>query len=55
LYGASNILLKELAEESPSEYVRHLRMSPEKLDELLVMIEPSTRKKYTAVRMAIPA
>jgi hypothetical protein len=54
LYGASNILLKELAEENPSQYVRHLRMSPEKLDELLVMIEPSIRKKDTTMRMAIP-
>jgi hypothetical protein len=55
LYGASDILLKELAEENPSEYVRHLRMSPEKFDELLVMIEPSIRKKDTAMRMAIPS
>jgi hypothetical protein len=54
LYGASNNLLKELAEENPSEYVRHLRMSPEKFGELLVMIEPSIRKKDTAMRMAIP-
>jgi hypothetical protein len=46
--------LKDLAEENPSEYVRHLRMSPEKFDELLVMIEPSVRKKDTAMRMAIP-
>jgi hypothetical protein len=54
LYGASNILLKELAEENPSEYVRHLRMSPEKFDQLLLMIGPSIRKKDTAMRMAIP-
>jgi hypothetical protein len=54
LCGASNTLLKELAEENPSDYVRHLRMSPEKFDELLVMIEPSIRKKDTAMRMAIP-
>jgi hypothetical protein len=54
LYGASNILLKELTEENPSEYVRHLRMSPEKFNELLVMIEPSIRKKDTAMIMAIP-
>jgi hypothetical protein len=54
MYGASNILLKELAEENPSEYVRHLRMSSEKFDELLVMIEPSIRKKASAMRMAIP-
>jgi hypothetical protein len=53
LYGASNFLLKELAEENPSECVRHLRMSPEKFDELLVVIEPSIRKKDTAMRMAI--
>jgi hypothetical protein len=46
--------LKELAEENPSEYVRHLRMSPEKFDELLVMIEPSIHKKDTAMRMATP-
>jgi hypothetical protein len=46
--------LKELAEEDPSEYRRHLRMSPEKFDELLAMIEPSIRKKDTAMRMAIP-
>jgi hypothetical protein len=54
LYGTSNTLLKELAEENPSEYMRHLRISPEKFDELLVMIEPSIRKKDTAMRMAIP-
>jgi hypothetical protein len=54
LYGASNISLKDLAEENPSEYVRRLRMSPEKFDELLVMIEPSVRKKDTAMRMAVP-
>jgi hypothetical protein len=54
LYSASNILLKELAEENPSKYMRHLRMSPEKIDELLVMIEPSIRKTDTAMRMAIP-
>jgi hypothetical protein len=54
LYGASNTLLKELAEEDPSEYRRHLRMSPEKFDELLAMIVPSIRKKDTAMRMAIP-
>jgi hypothetical protein len=55
LYGASNTLLKELVEENPSEYVRHLRMSPEKCDELLVTIEPSVLKKDTAMRMAIPS
>jgi hypothetical protein len=46
--------LKELAEEDPSEYRRHLRMSPEKFDEHLAMLEPSIRKKDTAMRMAIP-
>jgi hypothetical protein len=54
VYGASNTLLKELADENPSEYVRHLRMSPEKFDKLLVMTETSIRKKDTAMRMAIP-
>jgi hypothetical protein len=54
MYGASNTLLKELAEEDPSEYRRHLGMSPEKFDELLAMLEPSIRKKDTAKRMAIP-
>jgi hypothetical protein len=54
LYGASNTFLKELAEKDPSEYVRHLRMSPEKFDELLVITEPSIRKKDIAMRMAIP-
>jgi hypothetical protein len=54
LYGASNTLLKELAEQDPSDYMRHPRMSPEKFDELLAMIEPSIHKKDTAMRMAIP-
>ncbi|KAJ4447797.1 hypothetical protein ANN_09805 [Periplaneta americana] len=47
-------LLKELAEEDPAEYRKHLRMSPEKFDELLTMIEPSIRKQDTVMRMAIP-
>jgi hypothetical protein len=54
LHDASNILLKELAEENPSEYVGHLRMSSEKFDELLVRTEPSIRNKDTAMIMAIP-
>jgi hypothetical protein len=45
LYGASNVLLKR--------DVRHLRMSPEKFDELLAMIEPSIRKKDTAMRSTV--
>jgi hypothetical protein len=46
LNGASNTFLKELAEENPSDYRTHLRMSPEKSDKLLAMIEPPlfTRK-----------
>jgi hypothetical protein len=47
LYGASNILLNELAEEEPSEYRRHLRMNPETFVDFLAMIEPSVRKKDT--------
>jgi hypothetical protein len=35
LNGALNTLLKELAEKDPSEYRRHMRMSPEKFKELL--------------------
>jgi hypothetical protein len=37
LYGVSNTLLKVLPEEDPSEWSKHLRMSPEKLDEPLAM------------------
>jgi hypothetical protein len=54
LYSASNTLFKELAEEDPSEYTKHLRISPEMFEELLAMIEPSICKKDTAIRMAIP-
>jgi hypothetical protein len=54
LIGASNTLLIELAEEDPSEYRIHIRMSPKKFYELLDMREPSIHKKDTAVRMAIP-
>jgi hypothetical protein len=43
-----------MAEENPSDCVKHLRMSPDNFDELLVMIEPSIRKKDIAMRMAIP-
>jgi hypothetical protein len=50
LYGASNTLLKELAGEDSSEYRRHLRMGPEKFDELLAMIESCIRKKDTATQ-----
>jgi hypothetical protein len=54
LYGASNTLLKELAQEDPSEHRRHLRMSPRKFVELLAMIEPYICKDDIAMRMAIP-
>jgi hypothetical protein len=54
LYGEPNTLLKELAEEDPSVCGTHPRMSSEKFDELLAMIESSIRKKDTAMRMAIP-
>jgi hypothetical protein len=48
--GASNTLLKELAEEDPSECRRYLRMNPEKFDEFLAMIEPSILKKAIATQ-----
>lgn len=54
-HGASITLLKELAEEDHVAYRNHLRMDPDKFNELLENIEPHISKKDTVMRMAIPS
>lgn len=53
--GASNRLLRELAEEDPDAYLNHLRMNKEKFDELLTMVSPLIQKENTMMRDALPA
>jgi hypothetical protein len=38
LLGASNCLFHELSSEDPQEYRKHMRMSIEKFDELLLLV-----------------
>jgi hypothetical protein len=54
-HGAPSNLLKELAEEDPTEYHRHMRMTVENFEELLTLIEPLISKKNTMMRDSIPA
>ena len=53
--GASNRLLRELAEEDPDAYLNHLRMNEAKFDELLTMVTPLIQKENTMMRDALPA
>lgn len=54
-YGASDILLRELAEEDTAAYRNIMRMSKEKFQELLLMVEPLITKEDTCMRAAISA
>lgn len=54
-YGASSCLLKEMRQEDIGGYRNHLRMLPEKFDELLAKIEDKIKKKDTHMRNSIPA
>lgn len=52
--GASNTLLRELALEDVNLYKNHLRMLPEKFEELLTLVEEKLKKRDTMMRTAIP-
>ncbi|KAG8335894.1 hypothetical protein J6590_108755 [Homalodisca vitripennis] len=52
-FGASATLFRELAMEDPLDFKRHLRMSVEKFEELLHMVEPIIRKQSTPMRKAL--
>ena len=51
--GASNTLLRELAEEDPAEYRNALRMDTSKFEELLSMVVSKVQKQDTVMRLAI--
>lgn len=53
--GASDTLLRELAVEDRDSYRNHLRMTPNKFDELLSFVEKKIAKEDTMLRQAIPA
>lgn len=53
--GCSNLILKELHTEDPSEFKLCTRMSPELFDNLLAMITPMIQRKDTFMRDALPA
>lgn len=54
-FGASSCLLHEMRLEDHDGYRNHLRMLPEKFDELLGKIENKITKNNTQMRNAIPA
>lgn len=54
-FGASSCLLKEMRQEDHDGYKNHLRMLPEKFDELLGKIGDKITKNDTHMRNAIPA
>jgi hypothetical protein len=51
----AEVLLKELREEDQSAYRNIMRMSPEKFDELFLMVQCSITKNDTHMRAAVPA
>ncbi|GBN56705.1 hypothetical protein AVEN_197768-1 [Araneus ventricosus] len=53
--GASNLLLRELAVEDPTEYRLFLRMTPEVFEELLIRVSPYIQRQDTLKREAVPA
>jgi hypothetical protein len=53
--GSSNCLFRELSSQDLQEYTRHMRMSVEKLDELLWLVESYVSKTDTVMKAAIPA
>jgi hypothetical protein len=44
--GASNCLFRELSSQDPQEYRRHMRMSVEKFDEFLRLVESYTCSSF---------
>jgi len=54
-FGASALLLKELAEEDHFAYRNIMRISQTKFDELLQMVSPAITKINTPMRNAIPS
>lgn len=52
-FGASNCLLKELADEDPDEYFRALRMTEESFMWLLEKVTPCIEKKDSVMRPAL--
>ena len=52
---ASNCLFRELSSEDQQAYRKHMRMSAEKFDELLRLVESCISKTDTAMKAAIPA
>ncbi|XP_026821628.1 protein ALP1-like [Rhopalosiphum maidis] len=54
-FGASDILLKELALEDPNSFKNHLRMSSDLFETLLQHVTPSIEKQNTTMRDALPA
>lgn len=48
--GATATLFRELATEDPLDFKRHLRMSVEKFEELLQMVEPTIRRESSPMR-----
>ena len=53
--GASNCLFRELSSEDPQEYRKHMRISVEKFDELLQLVESYIYKTDTVIKAATPA
>ena len=53
--GASNCLFRELSSEDPQQYIKHMRMSVDKFDELLWLVESYISKTDTVMKAAIPA
>lgn len=49
------VLMRELAVEDPKSYTNALRMSTDRFNELLGMIEDSIQRKDTQFRLALPA
>lgn len=54
-FGASATIIRELSEEDPVEFRKHLRMSVVQFNELLSLIEHEVTKTNTVMRNAIPA
>lgn len=55
ILGASRTPFRELAGDDPLECKIHMRMSVEKFNELLRLVEPHTSKADTMMRKVVPA
>jgi len=51
--GASNCVFRELSSEDPQEYRKHMRMSAEKFNQLLRLVEFCISKTDTVMKAAI--